>query len=115
VTDRERIDRFVSAVGKAFHAPPASVHINRKETDVAFEQKDNTGAVFVNDRKEQDAHPDRTGTARIGGVDYFVNGWLRKSKSGQPYLSLSFKQKNEATSSTGTSRKSDMVDDEIPF
>jgi hypothetical protein len=47
-------------------------------------------------------------------VDYFVNGWLRKSKSGQPYLSLSFKPKQEATSSAGASRKSDM-DDEIPF
>jgi len=55
---------------------------------MAFEQKDNSGAVFVNDRKDQDTHPDRTGSAKIGGVDFWVNGWLRKTADGKPYLSL---------------------------
>jgi len=92
MTDQARIERFVSEIGRVFHA----LSINRKETTVAFEQKDNSGAVFVNDRKEQDTHPDRTGTARIDGVDYWVNGWLRETKSGKPYLALSFKRKEEA-------------------
>jgi len=75
---------------------------------MAFEQKDNSGAVFVNVRKEQDSHPDRTGTAMIDGVDFFVNGWLRKSKSGQPYLALSFKRKD------GGGPKPEL-DDTVPF
>jgi len=58
-----------------------------------YEQKDFSGSIFVNDRKERDTHPDRTGSAKIDGVDYFVNGWLRKTKDGKPYLSLSFKAK----------------------
>ena len=60
---------------------------------MAFEQQDNSGAIFVNDRKEKDTHPDRSGSARINGVDYWVSGWLRKTKDGNPYLSLAFKEK----------------------
>jgi len=43
---------------------------------MAFDQKDNTGAIFVNDRKEKDTHPDRSGSATIGGVQYWVSGFL---------------------------------------
>lgn len=53
---------------------------------------DNSGAVFVNDRKTQDNHPDRTGMATINGVEYWVSGWLKK-KGDKPYMSLSFKPK----------------------
>ncbi len=53
---------------------------------------DNSGALFPNDRKEQDNHPDRTGSALIGGVEYWVNGWIKQGNKGQ-FLSLSFKPK----------------------
>lgn len=42
---------------------------------MSYEPKDNTGSVWVNDKKEKDSHPDRTGTAVIGGVTYYVSGW----------------------------------------
>lgn len=58
-----------------------------------FEQKPNSGSIFNNERKEQDSHPDRTGSCNIDGRDYWVNGWLKKTKDGKPYLSLSFKLK----------------------
>jgi hypothetical protein len=84
---------------------------------MAFEQKDNSGTIWVNDRKDQDTHPDRTGTARIGGADYWVNGWLRKTKDGKPYLALSFRHKQEqqakAEPSAGSSAPA--FNDEIPF
>ena len=81
---------------------------------MAFEQKDNSGSVFVNDNKTQDSHPDRSGSAKIGGVDYWVNGWLKKTKTGEPYLSLSFRRKDAATSSGGGPPKRD-DDSTIPF
>jgi len=63
---------------------------------MSYEQKDNTASIFTNDRKTEDKHPDSTGSARIGGVDYYVSAWRRQSKSGKTYLALSFKPKIEA-------------------
>jgi hypothetical protein len=61
---------------------------------MAYEQRDNSGSVFVNDRKETDKHPDRTGTAMIDGVMYYVSGWIKQSAKGQ-FLSLAFKRKDD--------------------
>lgn len=58
---------------------------------MAYEQRDNSGSLFVNNRKEKETHPDRTGKAMIGGVMYYVNGWLKKTGEGETWLSLSFK------------------------
>ena len=57
------------------------------------EQKDNSGILFRNDRKELESHPDRKGSALIGGVEYWVAGWIKKGKSGD-FLSLAFTRKD---------------------
>lgn len=51
------------------------------------------GVMFVNNRKVQDNHPDRTGSCVIAGVEYWISGWMRKSRNGQPYISLAFTEK----------------------
>jgi len=79
-----------------------------------FEQKDNTGSIFVNDHKQEDTHPDRNGSAKIGGVDYWVNGWLRKTKTGRPYLALSFKRK-ESRAADKSGPRAEELDEAIPF
>lgn len=87
---------------------------------MAYEQKDNSGSIFNNDRKEKDTHPDRTGTARIGGHDYWISGWVKKDKNGNPYMSLAFKPK-ESRDRNPTSQKEDRakndddMGDSIPF
>jgi hypothetical protein len=87
---------------------------------MAYETKDNTGSVFQNERKEKDTHPDRTGSAKIGGVDYWVNGWVKQDRNGKPYLSLAFKPKSgdaKAPEPPAPRRsiKDDMDGDSIPF
>lgn len=87
---------------------------------MAYETKDNTGSVFQNERKEKDTHPDRTGSAKIGGVDYWVNGWIKQDRNGKPYLSLAFKPKEGAAKApeppaARPSLKDDMDGDSIPF
>jgi hypothetical protein len=61
---------------------------------MAYEQRDNSGTIFKNDRKEKETHPDRTGTAMIDGVEYYISGWLKSGARGQ-FLSLSFKRKQQ--------------------
>lgn len=58
--------------------------------------KPNNGALFDNDRKETDKHPDMTGSLNVGGVDYFISGWHNEAKSsGKKYLKLSVKKKSD--------------------
>jgi len=90
---------------------------------MAFEQRDNSGTLFLNKRKEKDNHPDRTGTIVVDGTEYYINGWLKKTKDGEPFLSLSVKPKNTETKPEGgglsgsrkTEPKDDPYGDGIPF
>lgn len=79
---------------------------------MAYEQRDNSGSLWANDKKEKDTHPDRTGSIMVAGVEYWISGWLKKTNDGKPWLSLAVKPKAEA-------RKADEprpeMDDEIPF
>lgn len=56
---------------------------------------ENSGALFVNDRKEKDSQPDHTGSAIVNGVDYWVSAWIKKSKKGNEFFSLSFRPKDD--------------------
>jgi hypothetical protein len=85
------------------------MNVNLEKYKMAFEQKDNTGAIFVNEHKTEETHADRTGSALIGGREFWINGWLKKTKDGKPYLSLSFKLKEERASKN----RRDNPDDDI--
>ena len=57
---------------------------------MAFEIRDNTGSLFVNERKDSPSHPDRTGTIKVTEPgEYRVAGWIKEGKDGKkPWLSL---------------------------
>lgn len=77
---------------------------------------DNSGAIFRNDRKEKDNHPDHTGQATVAGVDYWLSAWV-KEKDGKRYFSLAFKPKEESgqQQKPAPSRGRSDLDDDIPF
>lgn len=83
------------------------------------EQKDNTGAMFKNDRKELPNHPDRKGSAMIGGVEYWVAGWLKEPKAGgAQFLSLAFTRKDAKGEAKQESKPRGRIEDmesDIPF
>ena len=54
----------------------------------------NTGALFKNKEKETERHPDYRGTLNVGGTEYWVSSWLKISKAGEKYMSLSVKAKD---------------------
>lgn len=62
---------------------------------MAFEPKDMTGTLFVNDKKEKDTHPDRQGYLIVEGRKLWLSGWLKKKDGKDPFLSLSCKWADE--------------------
>ena len=55
--------------------------------------KNNNGALFKNDRKESDNHPDYKGDAIVEGVPVWISAWVKESKGGVKYMSLAFNAK----------------------
>lgn len=59
----------------------------------------NSGMLARNERKVQPNHPDFTGQCEIGGVQYWISGWVKDGKQGSKmegkrYFSLAFKPKD---------------------
>ena len=55
----------------------------------------NGGAIFPNDRKDKETHPDFRGSIDIEGKQFWIKGWKKVAKSGVKYLSLSVNPKEE--------------------
>lgn len=61
---------------------------------MAYEQKNLSGVLFVNNDKQKESHPDYKGNATINGVEYWLSGWKKQSRDGsKKFLSLAFKPK----------------------
>lgn len=97
---------------------------------MAYELRNNSGSLFRNKRKEQENHPDSTGTVMVEGVEYFINGWTKTTQGGEKWVSLSFRRKDQQpdragagakqgasrAQSTGGSRQPiDEIADDLPF
>jgi uncharacterized protein (DUF736 family) len=79
----------------------------------------NRGAIFKNDDKQQDNHPDYKGSLNVNGVDLWISAWLKTSeKTGKKFLSLSVKPKDAAPVKQPSKPKSsgfDDMDNDVPF
>jgi len=77
----------------------------------------NRGAIFKNDKKTAENHPDYKGSLNVGGVEYWQSLWLKKDKNGKTYMSQSVTPKDGQEAKDKPSPKSfnDAVDIEIPF
>lgn len=60
-----------------------------------YQQKDNEGVLFKNDKKETDSHPDYKGSAMIDGTEYWFSGWINTSKAGAKYMKTSYSPKEQ--------------------
>ncbi|CAB4157002.1 hypothetical protein UFOVP747_69 [uncultured Caudovirales phage] len=76
---------------------------------------DNSGALFRNDRKTEDRHPDHTGSITIDGKSYWLSAWVKTGKTGTRFFSLSVKPKDAAPAQQAPKGGGNPLDDDIPF
>jgi hypothetical protein len=77
------------------------------------------GALFKNNEKTEETHPDYRGNINVDGTEYWLSAWLKTSKAGMKYMSLSIKPKNadaaKPKNAGGGGARPHDFDDQIPF
>lgn len=89
---------------------------------MTYENKPGNGALFKNDRKEKDTHPDYKGDVKLpDGTDCWIAAWLKDGKNGK-FLSLSIQPKEARHGDhaggervPGSGQTPVDLDDSIPF
>jgi len=83
---------------------------------MAYEEKDQSGSLFKNDRKERDSQPDYTGKGIVNGVPVYISGWVKEG-NGKKFFSLAFKNRQEGGFGAVEKKPAptQLPDDEIPF
>jgi hypothetical protein len=85
--------------------------------------RDNSGALFKNDRREKDTHPTHTGQCTIDGKQFWISAWVKEGSKGR-FFSLAFKPKMASEhrggtanppGRTSTAARRQPDDEEVPF
>ena len=75
----------------------------------------NRGSLFRNDKGDNEARPDYTGTLNVEGKEYRVAAWVHEAKfTGKKYLSLYIEAKEEVKGDRPTVEP-EKIDDDLPF
>lgn len=57
--------------------------------------RDNSGALFANDRREMDSHPHLNGSCQVDGVPYWLAGWIVTPRAGgEDFVSGALRRKD---------------------
>jgi uncharacterized protein (DUF736 family) len=73
----------------------------------------NRGSLFKNDRKDDAKFPDYKGSLNVDGVEYWLSAWIKVSKDGAKFMSLSIK--NKSAESPSQPKKTIIHEDDVPF
>lgn len=74
----------------------------------------NSGALFKNDKGDNEKWPDYKGKINVNGEDFWLSAWLKEGKSGK-FFSLSVKPMEAKAQGKATKRAVDDMEDSIPF
>ena len=81
---------------------------------MAYEQREGSGALFKNFKKEG-KQPDWRGDAMFEGKMIEVSGWTKPTSKGGEFISLSIKEKTEFKPAQETKKPDPFDDADIPF
>jgi hypothetical protein len=110
-----QIDAFINETTRCFGAPPVSIILRQGNPEMKYDDT-NRGALFRNEAKDPNDDRDRdySGNINVEGTEFWLSGWVKTSKNGRKYLSLSVKPKIEKPAASEASRADDL-NDEVPF
>jgi len=80
-----------------------------------METKNNTGAIFKNDKKTAETQPDYKGKVNVNGADMEVALWLKESKTGMKYFSATFQEPYVKPALSAPAVPFPLEDDDLPF
>ena len=81
-----------------------------------MEQKENSGAIFRNDKKGNEKAPDYRGNAVVNGKLMKISAWVNTPKNGgDKYLSLKFEEDVPKATNEQTSTILLTQSDDLPF
>lgn len=78
---------------------------------MAYEHREGQGALFRNEKKESEKHPDYKGTIMLGGQVYEIAGWKKEGSKGT-FLSLKGQEPREKQKDRG---RAEDIRGDIPF
>jgi hypothetical protein len=105
---------FILETVRRFGAPVEPITVRQQEMTMSDFDDTNRGALFRNDDKTEEKHPDYRGSLNVGGRDFWLSAWLKVSKKGTKYMSLAIKPKNADTAQPKKSIGKDLAD-AVPF
>ena len=79
-----------------------------------MENRDNTGVLFKNDRKDSEKQPDYKGSLIVNGQDYWLSAWIKEGKS-RKFMGLALSPKEPQEKPSERSKSTGFDDEEIPF
>ena len=77
------------------------------------EQRNNSGVLFSNDKKETDKHPHYKGNITVDGKDYWLSAWEKEGKS-RKFMGLAVSPKEEYQPKQAP-KKASFDDEDLPF
>jgi uncharacterized protein (DUF736 family) len=79
-----------------------------------MEAKNNSGAIFKNDKKTKETHPDYRGKVMVNGKEMEVALWVKESAKGLKYFSAAFSEPYVPTEAPRI-QVQQIDEDDLPF
>lgn len=76
-------------------------------------QRDNSGVLFSNDKKDNERAPHYKGNITVDGKDYWLSAWIKEGKSGK-FMGLAVSPKEEYQPKQAP-KKSNLDESDLPF